>query len=230
MAHLDHHLRHQVGGHRDDALGAQGHHGHHLVVVARPDIEVVAAEVAGMGQQGEVAAGLLDAVDLGVLGEDLISLGGKGHAGTAGDVVEKDGQLHPVGDVLIVLDQSGLAGLVVVGSHMEQGVGPGVLGVLGQVDGGGGIIAARAGDDLDPVIHLLDTELHGGDVLPDGHGGALAGGATDADGVDAPGDLLVNELAEGVVVDGAALVEGSDDGGAGAGEDRLSHTDYLLVM
>ena len=53
----------------------------------------------------------------------------------------------------------------------EAGVGAGVLGVLGQVDGGGGVVAARAGDDFDPVVHPLDAEFHRGDVLPDGHGG-----------------------------------------------------------
>ena len=59
-------------------------------------------------RRGEVAAGLLDAVDLGILGENLVGLGSEGHAGTAGYVVEDDGQFHPVGDVLIVLDQTGL--------------------------------------------------------------------------------------------------------------------------
>ena len=70
-----------------------------------------------------------------------------------------------------MLDEAGLAGLVVVGGHQQAGVGAGVLGVLGQVDGGGGVVAARAGDDFDPVVHPLDAEFHRGDVLPDGHGG-----------------------------------------------------------
>ena len=68
-----------------------------------------------------------------------------------GTFVEDDGQLHPVGDVLVVLDQAGLGALVVVGGHQQQGVGAGVLGVLAQVDSGGGVVAAGAGDDLDPV-------------------------------------------------------------------------------
>ena len=106
---------------------------------------------------------------------------------------------------------------------MEEGVGAGVLGVLGEVDGGGGVVAAGAGDDLYPVVHILDAEVDGGDVLPQGEGGALTGGAHGADGVHAGGDLLVDELGEAVVVDGAALVEGRDDGGAGTGENGLSH-------
>ena len=103
-----------------------------------------------------------------------------------GNVIEDHRKVHPVGDVLIVLDQSGLAALVVVGGDVEQGVGSGVLGVEGEVDGGGGVVAPRAGDDLHPVIDPLDAVLHGGDVLPNGHGGRLAGSAADADGVYAP--------------------------------------------
>ena len=80
--------------------------------------------------------------------DSLIGLGGKGDAGTGGNVVEDDGQLHPVGDVLIVPDKAGLGALVIVRGDMEQGVGTGVLRVLGEVDGGGSIVAARASDCL----------------------------------------------------------------------------------
>ena len=225
MVELHHDLGDDVAGHRDDPLGTQGHHRHHLVVVARPDVEVVGAEVAGVGQEGEVAAGLLHAVDLGVGGQHLVCIGGEGYAGAAGHVVEDDGQLGAVGDVFIVLDEAGLAGLVVVGGDMEQGVGSGVLGVLRQVDGGGGVVRARAGNHLYPVVHPLDAELHGGDVFPDGHGGRLAGGAADAHRVHAGFDLSVDQLAEGVVVDGAVVVKGGDQGGAGAGEDWSSHNE-----
>ena len=81
------------------------------------------------GQEGEVSTGLLDAVDLGVLRQHLIGLRREGDAGAARYVIEDHRKVHPVGDVLIVLDQSGLAALVVVGGDVEQGVGSGVLGV-----------------------------------------------------------------------------------------------------
>ena len=106
---------------------------------------------------------------------------------------------------------------------MEEGVSAGILGVLGEIDGGGGVVTACAGDDLHPVVGPFDAEFHHGDVFPDAHGGAFAGGAADADGVHATLDLLVDEGAESVVVDGAALVKGGDDGGTGTGEDGLSH-------
>ncbi len=105
---------------------------------------------------------------------------------------------------------------------MEQGIRAGVLSVEGEVDGGGGVVGARAGNDFDLVVDPLDTVVHGSDVLPDGHGGRLAGGAAHADGVPA-GDLVVNQLSEGVVVNGAVFVKGSDQRDAGAGKNRSSH-------
>ncbi|MPM96053.1 hypothetical protein SDC9_143209 [bioreactor metagenome] len=44
-----------------------------------------------MGQEGEVARGLLDTVDFGILGQDAVGLRGKGNAGAGGDIVENDG-------------------------------------------------------------------------------------------------------------------------------------------
>ena len=176
-----------------------------------------------MRQQGKVSAGFLDAVDLGMLGENLIGLRREGNAGPGGDVIEDDGQLHPVGYVFIMLDETSLRRLVVIGSHMQQSVGPGVLSVLGQVNGSGCIVASRAGDDLDPMIDPLDTVFHGGNMLPNGKGGALAGGAADADSVQAACDLLVDQSAEPIVIDSAALVKWGHNGGAGSGKNRFSH-------
>ena len=192
------------------------------VIVAGPDVEIVPAEVTGVGHQGEVPAGLLDPVDLGILGQDPVGLGGEGDPGAGGDIIEDDGQLRAVGDVLIVAEAL-LGALVIIGGHMEEGVGAGVLGVLREVDRGGGVVAARAGDDLYPVVDVLDAEIDGGDVLPQAQGGALAGGPQDADGIHAPGDLLVDELGETVVVDSPRGVKGGDDGGTRAGKDWLSH-------
>ena len=176
-----------------------------------------------MGQQGEIAAGLLDAVDLRELGKDLIGFRRKGHPRAGGHVVENHGQLHPLGNVLIVLDKPGLGGLIVIGRHMQQSICAGILGVLGQVHRGGGVVAPRPGNDLHPAVDPPDAVFHDGDVLPDGQGSALAGGAADADGVHTAGNLLVNQLAEAVVMDSSAVQKGGDDGAAHAGKNGLSH-------
>ena len=163
-----------------------------------------------------------------VLGQMLVGGGGKGHPRPRGHVVHDNGQLHPVGNILVVLDEAGLAALVVVGSHMEQGVRAGVLGVEGQVHGGGGIVAACAGNDLHLVVHPLDAVIHGGDVLPDGHGGGFAGGAAHAHRVHPGLELEVNLLAEGVVVDIPVLVKGRNQSGAGTGKNGGSHRQNIL--
>ena len=178
-----------------------------------------------MGQQREVAAGFFHAVDIGHIGQHLVGIGGEGHAGAAGHVVQDDGQIGAGRDVLIVLDQAGLAGLVVVGGDVEQGVCAVVLSMLGQVNGSGGIVAARAGNDLDPLVHPLDTEFHSGVMLANRHGSGLAGGAADTDSIHASGNLIIDKFSESVVIDVAACVKGSDEGGAGAGKDRSSHVD-----
>ena len=122
-----------------------------------------------------------------------------------------------------MLEQAGLAGFIVIGCDVEQRVRAGVFGVLRQVDGGGSIVAAGTGDDLDAVIDLLHAVLYSGNVLTDRKCGTLASGAADTDGVYAAGDLLLNQGAERVVVDGAALVKGGHNGGTGAGKDGFSH-------
>lgn len=91
-----------------------------------------------------------------------------------------------------MLNEAGLGRFVVVGGDEQQGVRAGVLGVLGEVEGSGGVVAPRAGNDLHPVVNPLDAEGHGGDVLPDREGGALAGGSADADGIHAVVELLVD--------------------------------------
>ncbi len=80
--------------------------------------------------------------------------------------------------------------------------------MLGEVEGSGGVVAPRAGNDLHPVVNPLDAEGHGGDVLPDREGGALAGGSADTDGIHAVVELLVDQAAEAAVINGAALVKG----------------------
>ena len=106
---------------------------------------------------------------------------------------------------------------------MEQSVSAGILGVEGEVDGGGGVVGTRAGDDLHPVVDLFHAVVHRGNMLPDGHRGRLTGGAADTDSVYTAGDLGLNEASESVVVDGPVGVEGGGDGDAGAGEYGSPH-------
>ena len=101
--------------------------------------------------------------------------------------------MYPVGDVGVVLDETGLGGLIIIRSDDEQAIDAAGLCVQGQIQGGHGAVAAGAGDDLDPVIHLLDAVFDGSLVLLDGLGGGFAGGSEDEEGIDMPRELCMNQ-------------------------------------
>ena len=88
--------------------------------------------------------------------------------------------------------------LVVVGRHQQAGIRPGLLGFLCLVDGLGGGVAARAGDDRHLAGHHADGSLDDREVFPGGERRRLAGGAHGHDAVGAavemPGDQAVERL------------------------------------
>ena len=92
-------LRRNIGKDGNNALCAERHHRNDLVVVARPDIEIVAALRHGLSEQGEVAGSSLDAVDVRVLGQLGDRVRSEAYAGTARHVVENDRQVRAVRNV-----------------------------------------------------------------------------------------------------------------------------------
>ncbi len=81
-----------------------------------------------LGDLHHVAAGFLDADDVGDLGEAEDGGGFEVGAGAAGDVVEQDGQGGGFGDGAEVLELAFLAGAVVVGVGGEDAGEPGDAG------------------------------------------------------------------------------------------------------
>jgi hypothetical protein len=75
-----------------------------------------------LGDLHDVAAGFLDADDVGNLGEAEDGGGLEIDAGAAGDVVEQDGQVRGFRDGAEVLELAFLAGLVVVRVGGEEAV------------------------------------------------------------------------------------------------------------
>ena len=92
-------LRRNIGKDGNNALCAERHHRNDLVVVARPDIEVVAALRHGFSQQREVAGSSLEAVDIRVLRQLIQGIGGEGNAGTARHVVKNNRKLYRLCDL-----------------------------------------------------------------------------------------------------------------------------------
>ncbi|MPM37530.1 hypothetical protein SDC9_84148 [bioreactor metagenome] len=122
-----------------------------------------------------------------------------------------------------MLDETKLRGFVVVGRNVEQRVRAGILGVLGEIEGGGSVVAARAGHHLAAVVYVFHAEFHGGDMFPDAQGGCLPGGAADTDGVHSAGELLVDQLTEYIKINSPVFIKGGHNGRTGTGKYRLSH-------
>ncbi len=88
-----------------------------------------------------------------------------------------------------MLVEAFLRGLVVVGADLQGGVGAGLLGEGGQLDGLGGGVGAGAGDDGDAAVGGTDDPLDDLLVLFVVEGGRFAGGADGDDAVGAALDL-----------------------------------------
>ena len=139
------HLGRHVGQHADHALAAQRQHRYDLIVVAGVDVQLVAAQLRDLGDLHDVAAGFLDAVDVGQLAQLGQRFRLDVHAGAGRHVVDDAGQADRIGNGGVVGDQPGLGGFVVVGGHQQQGVGAVGLRLLRQLDGIGGVVGAGAG-------------------------------------------------------------------------------------
>ena len=105
-----------------------------------------------------------------------------------------------------------LGRLVVIGRDHQDGIGAGLLGVLGEFDRLPGRIGAGAGHDRNPAARLIDAPLHHLFVLVMGQCRAFAGGAHRDKPAGALGDLPVHEIAKRFFVDGTVLERGDKRG------------------
>ena len=223
MGQLCHRFRHQIGRYGDQPLGPQRQHGKGLVVVAGPDVQLIAAEGHGLCQQGKIAGGLFGAVDPWVLAQDAIGLHRDRQSGAGGDIVEQDRQIQLIGQKFIVPDQPGLGGLVVIGRDQQQRICARLLGVLAEVERRRRVVAARTGDHLAPAGHMRHAVGDQMNVFLLRQRGALAGGAADAQGIHPGLQLAVHLPVKGGVVDGAGRQKWRDQRRTGSGKNRLFH-------
>src|SRR5512133_1191315 len=77
---------------------------------------------------------------------------------TARNVVDDDRLVADVGDRAEVLDDASGGGLVVVGRNDEETVHSELVRFTGQMDGVGGGVGARAGDDRRPAVQGIDGD------------------------------------------------------------------------
>ena len=166
-----------VTHHRDDALGPAGDERGSENILARQQQKVFG--FAGRDVQAllHVAAGFLDADDIGVLGQAQRRLRSEVGSGAAGHIVENQGDGAGLGQAVVVGDNAGLAGLVVGGAsrkhcgHSRQ-VGAGEKGF-----GGGRIVAANAVHQGHPPGNVLFGHAQQLGFFGRAGGGRFAGGA-----------------------------------------------------
>ena len=201
-----------MGGHGDDAGGAVGEPGEVESVVA--GVVLQAGGLHAAEALLDVAGGVLDGLDTGVLGQAGQGVLGDLHAGAPGDVVDHDGQVGGLDDGVDVLVDALLAGAVVVGGVDEQSLGTGLLGGHADAHRVGGVVGAGTGHDHGAsgqgVLDLADQLLLLGSVS----GRGLTGSARQEDQVGAVVDQADCQGTGGVEVDLPAGREGRDHGDA----------------
>ena len=212
-----------IGHHADDALAAHGHDGHGQRVLAGVDVQLAAAEGDQVHHLGHAAAGFLDGGDAGVFRQLCRGGGQQVAAGAARHVIEDDGDGGCVRHGGEVGDEALLRGLVVIRCDRQQRVGARLAGVADVFQDVEGVVRADAGDDGHAARHAVYGEADDFRLFRELQGGAFTGGAHGHDGVDAGGELKVDETAQSVVVHGEVVLHGRDDGGGGAFENRVLH-------
>src|SRR5450631_263680 len=215
-----HLVRDFVGRDRDYANAAEGDDRKRDCVVAGDDEKCVGDGVDGLGNLGHVAAGFLDAHDVGNLGEARQSCGFEVRAGAAGDVVENDGLVaHGLGDGLEMAILPLLRGLVVVRRGSKDVIHPGARGDLfGFFDCIVRGVGGRAGHDRYASGDHFDRRIDYIEPFVVGERRSLAGGAAGNQKINAGLDLPCDQIAQGRVVEGTILMKGSYEGSATATE------------
>ena len=162
-AQIVHQARCHVGRHADVACAAAQHQGHGSGVIAREHGELfgyIADQPLGAF---DVAGGFLDTDDPGHLGQAQHGLVLQIGHGATGHVVKNNRQgRHSFSDGLEVLVQAFLGGSVVVGHHLQLGIGPYFLSKFGQFNGfcrGIGTTACNDGDAFSRLFHRDANDL-----------------------------------------------------------------------
>ena len=176
------------------------------------------------------AAGFLDVADVVEPRTEALDDGNADlDAAAAGDRVEHDGPVGGLGDGAVVQEEAFGAGLVIIGSDDEHGVGSGFVGAVSEGNGFAGGVGAGASDDGDAACDSVDDGADDLEVFVVIERGRLAGGPDGDEPVDAGAELGFDQFSE-VVVGHFALVEGRDEGGNGAGQGSSLHGRRVVII
>ena len=139
----------QVGNDRNNSISAkrQKRQGQSVVAGQNGKAGMLGLDFCkNVGHLVDVAAGFLNADDVGQIGDARQSVGGDVGAGAALNVVNQNRKAYFADGRKVAVD-SLLAGLVVIGSHNQGRVGSRFLGALGVANRVAGVVASRSYDN-----------------------------------------------------------------------------------
>ena len=201
-------------------------------VVAGQDLEAL-IQILGQAdislQVVPIAAGILGTHDdINVLCQLGNGFGQQLVAGTCGDVVQHDGNIHMLCHFHVVVVHLFLRSHGEAGGDDGQDVGTQVGSTLAQLNGLAGGDAAGTCVNGNTALDLIHTGLDDGQLFVKGQCVGLAVGANGEDAVDAALDQTLDLLAEDFQVHGLIGVHGGQDGGDDAFHRNVLHNRFLL--
>ena len=109
----------------------------------------------------------------------------------------------------------------------EKSVNAYSLGFLGKLDSIAGVVASRACNYWDPACCLFNSKSDAFEVLLISHCGSLAGRSANNNSVSTVCDLVLNKVAETLIIDRTVCVHRCDDGNACTRKNSIFHTVVL---
>ena len=177
-------------------MAAIGEIGERGAVLAGQEAEILADRLALEQRAGEVGGGVLDADDIGDLGQPRHRLDAHVDHRAAGDVVNEDRDVGSRRHRREMGIKPGLSGLVVIRRDHQRRVGAHPLGVLGKARRLLGRVRSGAGDHRHPPADGLDANLGHPAVLGVAEGGRFAGGSARHHAMHPLADLPIDEFLE----------------------------------
>ena len=111
-----------------------------------------------------------------------------------------------------------MRGFIIIGGDQKKSVCAGFLGMLTEIERGGGVVAAGAGNHFAPARYVGHAVIHQMDMFLHSEGGTFPCGAADTQRVHAGFQLTVHLPGKGGIVDGTRGLKGGNQSGTGASE------------
>ena len=213
-------LRSDIREDRNHTHAAERTERHDLIVISGIDIDLSVRKIRKMRDRAEVPARLFDRTDIGVLLRDpdhRLRLDRR--AGPRRNIVDDARELRSGSDRRIVIHQSILRRLIIVGRDEQQTVRAELFSFLAHHDRVSRIVRARPGNDRDPSADDIDGELYDFQMFVILKCRRFAGSPDADDRIRMIFDLILEKGFERVVIHFPILLHRRDKGNTGTSED-----------